>query len=176
MLDSTDIFWIAVKERPDRWGWFVKANVERFPEWRWKRIDGIYAKRLGLKSISGDCESQGHLGCWLSHYMAWQIFLNTEKESAFFFEDDALVLDCFRDVAKEFKGQKGFIHVGADNIGTWAYHLDRETAIEATSRFQKRTTHIDCQIINEFGPFKQSRVACAAHMYFILRSLTSADP
>lgn len=177
LIEESDIYWITVMAKPNRIAWFENANIRRFPNWHWKRVNGFYAKQLNIKPF-GDalCQSQGHLGCWLSHYMAWQIFIHSEKPEAFFLEDDTLILDCIREVSDEIRGQTGFTHVGVYNgSGTWAYHIDRQTAITLTEKFQIRTSHIDCQIWDSGFHYKKTRIPCAEHMGTIIHSITSGE-
>ena len=109
------IYCINLKERPDRWERFIKQPgvaqlIQTFP---FERFEGINGKLLDIKNDNRvslrtkrnilyqkrrdheDLDTPGGVGCYLSHYMCWKKFLDTDKEKLLILEDDAEIPDDF---------------------------------------------------------------------------------
>lgn len=161
------IYWLNLDRRKDKREWFEKTNAFLKLKDSIHRIPAIDPELFKLSS-TGCSETNGHMACWLSHYMVLQMVVNSGHRGAVILEDDAKLVDEFPDHLSILSLIDGFVHLGGmqqDNWGTWAYYVSRSKAKEIVTAFHERTDHIDWQLYKNREALSLLRypVALATH-------------
>ena len=92
-----DCYVINLDKNKDRLKKFTSTYDDSgLTEDRFKRVEAIYGKEINYQEyISDDVEismTPGMVGCFLSHLNVYNMILNSNKEYALIFEDDAYIL------------------------------------------------------------------------------------
>lgn len=165
MSISIPIYWLNLDRRKDKREWFEKTNG--FPSLNMQRIRAIDPELFKLSS-TGCAETNGHMACWLSHYMILNMVVNSGHRGAIVLEDDAKLVDDFPNHLSFLSLIDGFVHLGgmqSKNWGTWAYYVSRSQAKRMVDDLRERTEHIDWQIFKKREEWNLLRypIALATH-------------
>jgi GR25 family glycosyltransferase involved in LPS biosynthesis len=167
MIPRIPIFWLNLERRKDKREWF--ENTNRFSGVSFTRIPAIDPELFKVSSTER-AETNGHLACWLSHYMILNMIVNSGYHGAIVLEDDAKLVEDFPVHLPILHSIENFVHLGglqSKNWGTWGYYVSRCMASKIVDKLRLgRTDHIDWQLYKmreELG-FVRYPVALASHI------------
>ena len=162
------LFWITLPRRGDRLDFFTERNIKRFPHLDWHRINGIDPIWHQFASTGG-AETDGQAGCWLSHYLAWQVarYAIGNAPGVMVFEDDAVLVDDFPDALGGLVQELHkivFTEPSTDTSTTCGYYIPRPVLFWLTENFRERQKHIDHQIRDDV-PWRYFERPLVTHQY-----------
>jgi hypothetical protein len=171
---SLPVLWITLPRRPDRWEFFHRHNVRRLPNLRWIQVNGIDPINHHFESL-GRASTDGQCGCWLSHYMTWQIACAL-GHNCVILEDDVICADDFEAEVTALSDRDaqpdGPIHLdGSATNGTYAYYVPAAVLVRLVKEVVVRQRHIDNQLWSIF-PLRRHPKALARHCWDMIRSET----
>lgn len=167
MTSNIPIYWLNLERRKDKREWFENNN--RFDGLKFTRIPALDPEILKLSS-TGCAETDGHMACWLSHYMILQSIVSSGVQGAIVLEDDAKLVDDFPAYLPFLGLIDNFVHLGgqkSQNWGTWGYYVSRNMAGKIVDKLRLgRTDHIDWQLfkMREELDFLRYPTALASHV------------
>lgn len=148
---NTPVLWITIPRRYDRGHFFFKWNISRFPGIRFKQVDGVDPINHRLRSTGGSL-THGQAGCWLGHFIAWQVGLAMNPSGVVILEDDVKILPGFEDEVSRAVGACVPTSLDPERPScTYAYYMPGWAMEFLLSANLTRDDHIDHQIWKLFN-------------------------